>query len=307
MNEPRNIGEFIEKRMLELGLTRRDLEPIIGSRSKVSEIISGERDITMPMARALYKHLNISADILLQERPEPPTGKELDYKKFPLREMANKGWIQDNSEQTPEELIEGLKERAGDDATTLLTRKNDLKRANAKLNPYALLAWQWQVQAQASELKGLPPYKGYVTKEDMRKIAELSPVSLGPLNAAEYLRKECGIPVVYVPHLSRTYLDAATLITPERPIIGITLRYDRLDSFWYTIEHELAHIFKHSDLPDIKVFIDDNSMKIEDTENNSIEIEADREAKDALIPGWNLGRKRIRRELYTLGCHGVRK
>ena len=284
MKEPRQIGEIIEARMQELGLTRRDLEPIIGSRSKVSEIISGERDITMPMARALYKHLNIPADVLLQERLDPPTGKELDYKKFPLREMANKGWIQSNSEQTPQELIEGLRERAGDDATTFLTRKNDLKRANAKLNPYALLAWQWQVHAQASELKDLPPYKGCITEEDMRKVAQMSPVSLGPLHAVEYLQKECGIPVVYVPHLSRTYLDAATLITPNGPIIGISLRYDRLDSFWYTIEHELAHINKHSDRRDIKVFIDDNSMKIEDTETNTLEIEADRGARNALIP-----------------------
>ncbi len=284
MNEQRHIGEIIEERMLKLGLTRRDLEPIIGSRSKVSEIISGERDITMPMARALYKHLNIPADVLLQERPEPPPDKELDYKRFPLREMANKGWIRSDSGQPPEEQVKNLKERAGDDAATLLTRKNDLKLANAKLNPYALLAWQWQVQVQASELKDLPPYKGRITMENMREVAQMSPVSHGPLDAVEYLYKECGIPVVYVRHLSRTYLDAATLITPERPIIGITLRYDRLDNFWHTLEHELAHISRHSDLPDIKVFIDDISMKIEDTEDNKIEVEADKYAKDALIP-----------------------
>ena len=280
---PRHIGEIIEERMQELGLTRRDLEPIIGSRSKVSEIISGERDITMPMARALYKHLGISADDLLQERPEPPTDGELDYKKFPLREMTNKGWIQSSSKQTAEAQIDGLKERAGDDATTLLTRKNDLKRANAKLNPYALLAWQWQVQARASELKGLPRYKDRITEEDMRKVAKMSPFSRGPLDAIEYLQGERGVPVVYVPHLSRTYLDAAMLITAERPIIGITLRYDRLDSFWYTLEHELAHINKHSDL-DVDVFIDDNSMKIENTDDNKIEFEADTDARDALIP-----------------------
>ena len=283
MNEPRHIGEIIESKMLELGLTRRDLEPIIGSRSKVSEVISGERDITMPMARALYKHLDIPADVLLQERPEPPTDGELDYKKFPLREMTNKGWIPNNPKQAPEELIDKLKERAGDDAATLLTRKNNLKRANAKLNPYALLAWQWQVQAQASKLKGLPSYKGRITEEDMRIVARMSPISLGPLDAVEYLQKECGVPVVYVPHLSRTYLDAATLMMPDGPMIGITLRYDRLDSFWYTLEHELAHINKHSDL-DIEVFVDDNSMKIEDTENNAIELEADRDATNALIP-----------------------
>ena len=284
MSNSQHIGEVIEERMLELGLTRRDLEPIIGSRSKVSEVISGERDITMPMARALYKHLSIPAEVLLQERPEPATGGDLDYKRFPLREMSNKGWIDDESGETPEEMIEGLKERAGDDATTLLTRKNDLKRANAKINPYALLAWQWQVQAQAAKLKDLPRYeKGCITREAMLKVARMSPVSSGPLDAIEYLQRECGIAVVYVPHLSRTYLDAATLLTSERPIVGITLRYDRLDSFWYTLEHELAHINKHSGLK-IKVFIDDNTMRLENTDDNKIEFEADTDARNALIP-----------------------
>ena len=122
MNEQRHIGEIIEERMLKLGLTRRDLEPIIGSRSKVSEIISGERDITMPMARALYKHLNIPADVLLQERPEPPPDKELDYKRFPLREMANKGWIRSDSGQPPEEQVKNLKERAGFDYPVRVAR-----------------------------------------------------------------------------------------------------------------------------------------------------------------------------------------
>ena len=45
----------------------RDLIPIIGSRSKVSEVLSGKREITMSMARALHKHLGISAETLLQE------------------------------------------------------------------------------------------------------------------------------------------------------------------------------------------------------------------------------------------------
>ena len=49
----------IEFRMEQAGLTPRDLIPFIGSRSKVSEVLSGKRQLTMPMARALHEHLGI--------------------------------------------------------------------------------------------------------------------------------------------------------------------------------------------------------------------------------------------------------
>ena len=57
----------IEFRMDQANLRPRDLVSFIGCRAKVSEVLSGKRAITMPMARALYKHLGIPADVLLQE------------------------------------------------------------------------------------------------------------------------------------------------------------------------------------------------------------------------------------------------
>ena len=48
-------------------LRPRDLIPFIGSRAKVSEVLSGKRAITMPMARALHQHLGIPADVLLRD------------------------------------------------------------------------------------------------------------------------------------------------------------------------------------------------------------------------------------------------
>ena len=57
----------IEFRMEQANLTPRDLAPFIGSRAKVSEVLSGKRAITMSMARALHQHLGIPADVLLRE------------------------------------------------------------------------------------------------------------------------------------------------------------------------------------------------------------------------------------------------
>ncbi len=63
----------IEFRMDQQGLTLRDLIPYIGSRSKVSEVLSGRRGLTMSMVRALHKGLGIPADVLLRSRAQCST------------------------------------------------------------------------------------------------------------------------------------------------------------------------------------------------------------------------------------------
>ena len=67
---PPDPVEAIIVRMEELGLTRRDLEPLIGSRARVSEVLSRKRDLTLPMIRRVHEHLGIPADILILE-PRP--------------------------------------------------------------------------------------------------------------------------------------------------------------------------------------------------------------------------------------------
>jgi HTH-type transcriptional regulator/antitoxin HigA len=65
----------IEFRMEQQGLTRRDLESMIGSRARVSEILGRKRNLTLPMIRRLSTGLNISADLLIglhSVRPRRP-------------------------------------------------------------------------------------------------------------------------------------------------------------------------------------------------------------------------------------------
>jgi HTH-type transcriptional regulator/antitoxin HigA len=57
--------EAIRFRMEQRGLSRADLEPMIGSRARVSEILSGKRALTLPMIRALHEGLGIPAEVLL--------------------------------------------------------------------------------------------------------------------------------------------------------------------------------------------------------------------------------------------------
>ena len=59
--------EAIRFRMEQAGLGPRDLEPYIGSRGKVSDVLSGKQSLTLPMIRALHQHLGIPAEVLVQD------------------------------------------------------------------------------------------------------------------------------------------------------------------------------------------------------------------------------------------------
>jgi len=60
--------DAIQFRMEQENLTQRDLVPYIGSRSKVSEVLSRKRPLTLSMIRALHSNLGIPAKVLLEER-----------------------------------------------------------------------------------------------------------------------------------------------------------------------------------------------------------------------------------------------
>ena len=270
--------------MAKKGFTQKDLVPMIGSRSKVSEVLSGSRGITMAMARALHRHLEIPADDLLKEPRVRINDRsaDIDWRRFPLRQMVHRGWIEPrgNLRDDAEELLTGLMERAGGSQhVTALYHKNDQKRANAKTDPYALNAWCWQVLAQANGRHWSSPYRRPNNPQDlMQQVARLSPAPDGPRRAVMFLHDR-GIAVEIVPHLPRTHLDGAAMMSSDgRPVIGLTLRYDRIDNFWWVLMHELAHATAHLD--DNPAFIDD--LKLEST--SAKEQEADRLAQDALIP-----------------------
>ena len=57
----------IEFRMEQLGLTRKDLEPLIGYRGRVSEVLSGKRGLSLAMIRGLHRELAIPLEALVGE------------------------------------------------------------------------------------------------------------------------------------------------------------------------------------------------------------------------------------------------
>ena len=68
-------------------------------------------------------------------------------------------------------------------------------------------------------------------------------------------------------------------------MVGLTLRYDRIDNFWFCLLHELAHVGRHMDNNEGNAFVDDLTLrKVEGARENPREAQADDWAEEALIP-----------------------
>ncbi len=283
--------EAIKFRMDQLGLTQKDMVPYIGTKGKVSEVFNGKRPLTLAMMRSLNKNLGISAEVLLKEPGGsfPGEMQDMEWHKFPLVEMAKRCWIPKvkNPKENAEELMRNFISQAGglDAVSVVLLRQGKGARYNLKTDTYALTAWCIRVLSLARNNPLKSQYeKGTIKRKTMQEITRLSYFDDGPLLAKEYLEKH-GIHLIIVPHLTRTYLDGAAMLMPDgTPVIGLTLRYDRIDNFWFCLLHEIAHIAKHLTASN-QIIIDDLDLRAHDaTLEDRIEQEADDMTLDGLIP-----------------------
>ncbi len=279
----------IQFRMEQQGLTRKDLEQYIGSQSKVSEVLNKKRPLSLAMIRALHAGLDIPAEVLLREPSRNLDAPKYDYHNYPYAEMFKRGYFKSfngalqDAKQYAEELLEELFANFQGRASHRVYCRN----SEGQLDELAMAAWQARTLELASQQE-LPPYShDNFTPEFIRDVVKLSNLSAGPVLAKELLQKR-GIPLVILAHLPQTYLDGACFKSPSgRPVIGMTLRHDRLDNFWFTLAHELAHVYLHLENSDV-AFFDDTEQGASQTCNPQ-EIEANDLAASLLIPEetWN--------------------
>jgi len=223
---------------------------------------------------------------LLQERNLSDLEEtDIEWGRFPLREMIVRGWIKESvanlRDQAEDVLRRFFAPLGSPTAVVVLYRKTDHVRSARSMDRYALAAWTARIMIRALEDPPPVEYRPETVKlEFMRDLARLSWSESGPLLPREFLTKH-GIALIIEPHLPRAQLDgAAIMIHLDRPVIGLTLRHDRIDNFWFCLMHELAHISLHIG-GEITQFYDDLDVESPD---DSCEQEADQMASEALIP-----------------------
>lgn len=266
--------DAIRFRMAQQGLKPRDLEPYLGSRSRVSEILSGARPLSIDMIRALNRHLGIPAESLIASHdPNPPKHTRDQPSKAAADKLRTYGVMK--ARETVSQFVARV---FGPTPQPTFLRKTRTDRTNAKTDLAALEAWCAAVVLRADAV-GMPKARPKVRAESGRELARLSIYPDGPQRARETL-KTLGVVFVTLEHLPGTYLDGAVLRrTDGAPVIAMTLRYDRLDNFWFTLLHEFCHVARHLD-DNTQFILDDLEVKTTD----QIEEEADSFARDALIP-----------------------
>ncbi len=154
-------------------------------------------------------------------------------------------------------------------------------RTGSSMDEYALFVWRAIVENRAEKTLLPNNYKqGTINKNFMKKLVGLSYFEEGPQLAKEFLEKN-GIHLIIEPHFKKTYLDGAAIWSENgNPIAALTLRYDRIDNFWFSLSHELAHIALHLDKDKSENPFFDNL----EVEGNAIEKQADQQTRDWLIP-----------------------
>lgn len=155
----------------------------------------------------------------------------------------------------------------------------------------SLHAWRARVSSlareKASQVEGRfdPTDIGWI-----RSLVKLSNVRAGPLEAVSLL-SERGIVLIVEEPAPGTKLDGAAFLEGDVPVVGLTLRFDRIDHFWFTLLHEIGHVFLHLDHGLAGGFFDDFDVDSSET----VEKEANEFASSSIVAPelWRLSPARL--------------
>jgi HTH-type transcriptional regulator / antitoxin HigA len=267
-------------RMEEKGLRQKDIAELLGGRNRASEVLARKRPLTLPMIRALYEKLDIPPALLVQEpRSEYSASPEIEEADVPMDVLEQRGWIEAGI--TAKQLIHRLLAPA---TSPVLLRQTQVFGSMNRSNHVRIQLWLARVReiADARDYLRGRYRKEHLSLDTLRYLSRLSWMPDGPRLAVNFLA-ERGIALVIEPHLSPTRLDGAAMIGRSgAPVIGLTVREDRLDNFWFTLMHELVHAWKHLNQDTHRAIADENIEKPSEDQSD-IEREANDLAAEILI------------------------
>ena len=277
------IAKRLSQRQLAeaLGLKEQQIQ-----RYEAEEYASANLQRLTEVANALSLNISEVAEFRVEsKRLLDADEKDLAWDQFPIKDMYRRNWFEgfsgslSNAMDNAEELVKKYVTSSIDAPIQAMARQR--VRLGGAVNRYALLAWQCRIinLAKKEGKKVGTKYKQKaITNEWLNGLAHISIEKDGPQKAVNYLQNS-GIRLVVEPHLPQTHLDGAAFLLADGPVIGLTIRYDRIDNFWFVLFHELIHIKKHLHRGNIESIFDNL-----DTAANDIEKEADECAGEALIP-----------------------
>lgn len=237
--------------------------------------------------------LEFSAGLFLEKKAAPENinfacNGTFELNRIPLKEMKKLGWIEATNEEilgNPEIIVSDfLSSLNTSTPVAAICRRTICENSNKSMDKYALIAWTAQILNRAKKQVCKTPFRKEILSEKfLNKIARLSSLENGPVRAARVLA-DYGIKLIVERHLSHTYLDGGTVFSEDGfPVVGLTIRYDRFDNFWFTLLHELVHVWRH--LKDQnESFVDSFDPENVNYAEDQREREANKYAREAFIP-----------------------
>lgn len=285
-------GETILELLESNGMSQLDLAYKTGINKKtINEIIKGKAPITTTTALKFEYVFNIPASFFnnLESSYQEVLEREKDFirvkdeekylENIPYNEMAKRGWLEKTND--PFQKVINLRKFfsvASLSFDTELKKKLAFrKKNNDKFSNEALYCYLRYGEIESNKVT-YPKFNILLLNENLSKLRNLANDSfINQFNKLKEILFSCGISLIFEPELPHTYVNGVSyMINPNKAIIMISDRGKKDDIIWFTFFHEIGHLIKHSRK---EVFVD-----LDDKEENNIEKEADKFARNILIP-----------------------
>jgi HTH-type transcriptional regulator/antitoxin HigA len=285
-------GEFLRDELVAREWTQADLADIMGRPVQViNEIVSGKKTITPDTAKSLGAALGTSAELwmnlestyqlsLISRDVGDVQKRAMLYSKAPIKELIRRQWIHDESDTKAleQELLRFFE-------IPTIEQSPSLKFAARKGTNYAdttpaELAWF----CRAAKLGHAVHAKDFDPKRFEKWLTNIHALlgSEYEIQQIPKLLSEVGVRFVVVKHLAKTKIDGAAIwLDDHTPVIAVSLRYGRIDYFWFILCHELTHV-RHHDKNSVDIaLVGESAERTEDKPD--FEQRADREAAAMLV------------------------
>jgi HTH-type transcriptional regulator / antitoxin HigA len=246
-------GYFIREELEARGWSQRDLAYILDTPEQaVNLILAGKRGISPEMAKALGEAFDVNPeffanlqkiyDMSRAREPDPGVARRARLQSaYPVREMIRRGWLED----TDAAMLEAQMARFFEvpTAAEIPHIAHAAKKANYGAVPPAQLAWLFRVRHLAKSLATVP-YSERALRGSLDILRQLM-VDPAEAQRASPILASCGVRFVVVECLPNAKIDGACLwLDSQSPVIGMSLRYDRIDNFWFVFRHEIEHVLR---------------------------------------------------------------
>lgn len=256
--EYRTPGQLIEALLEERGWTKRTLAIVLGkSDSTINKIISGKQAVDAETALLLEEVFSVPAERFLElqrehdlavarisARPDPKRATRAHlFGGLPVADMIKRGWLETPDSRDVPAVESALANFFGvSTPEEIKIMPHAAKKTDETGDPsLAQLAWLYRVRSMAAEMI-VPRFTPEALEGAIRELKSL-------LISAENVRKvpriltEAGIRYVVVETLPGAKIDGVCFwLNDHSPVIGMTLRHDRNDNFWFVLRHELEHV-----------------------------------------------------------------